>query len=187
METRQPAVAQPAGCCVSNKYGATWGSRGELRCPLQRASPHAHVLSDHVHRASCARVCRSSNQPDAVVDDTCGTAHRACYHGVESRPRQVLAEVSTEMRSDRLSSPPACDLAAVAAARARCCHLPTRADIRLPRLWFGGRRQCAKCKSGRSLAHFGFVYLSLYCASEVCVSLSRATSSRLSIGARKPS
>ena len=62
VETRQPAVAQPAGCCVSNKYGATWGSRGELRCPLERASPHAHVLSDHVHRASCARVCRSSNQ-----------------------------------------------------------------------------------------------------------------------------
>ena len=62
VETRQPAVAQPAGCCVSNKYGATWGSRGELRCPLERASPHAHVLSDHVHHASCARVCRSSNQ-----------------------------------------------------------------------------------------------------------------------------
>ena len=65
VETRQPAVAQPAGCCVSNKYGATWGSRGELRCPLERASPHAHVLSDHVHRASCARVCRSRPAPEA--------------------------------------------------------------------------------------------------------------------------
>ena len=53
VETRQPAVAQPAGCCVSNKYGATWGSRGELRCPLQRALLRAHVLTDDVHHASC--------------------------------------------------------------------------------------------------------------------------------------
>ena len=55
VETRQPAVAQPAGCRVSIKHGATWGSRGELRCPLERASPHAHVLSDDMHRARCAR------------------------------------------------------------------------------------------------------------------------------------
>ena len=62
VETRQPAVAQPAGCCVSNKYGATWGSRGELRCPLERALPLAHVLSDHVHRASCG-ACVPQQQP----------------------------------------------------------------------------------------------------------------------------
>ena len=137
----------------------------------------------------CARVCAAvATNARRRRPGTYGTAHRACYHGVESRPRQVLAEVSTEMRSDRLSSPPACNLAAVAAARARCCHLPTRADIRLPRLWFGGRRQCTKCKSGHSkwrLAHFGtLVCLCLYSA---CVCVSLETSSRLSIGARKPS
>ena len=62
VETRQPAVAQPAGCRVSIKHGATWGSRGELHCPLERALPRAHVLSDHVHRASCG-ACVPQQQP----------------------------------------------------------------------------------------------------------------------------
>ena len=101
VETRQPAVAQPAGCCVSNENGSTWGSRGELRCSLERASQHAHVLSDHVHHASCARVCRSSNQCPNRRRWHMDMAHRACYHhGVESRSRQVLAEASTDVSSD---------------------------------------------------------------------------------------
>jgi len=70
VETRQPAVAQPAGCRVSIKHGATWGSRGELRCPLERALLSVRVLTDDVHRARCARrtqVCAHGRRHSAAL------------------------------------------------------------------------------------------------------------------------
>ena len=73
VETRQPAVAQPAGCRVSIKHGATWGSRGELRCPLQRALQRARVLTDDVHRASCV--------PQQPLPDPSSMAHMTWLTG----------------------------------------------------------------------------------------------------------
>ena len=70
VETRQPAVAQPAGCRVSIKHGATWGSRGELRCPRERALLSVSVLTDDVHRARCARrtqVCAHGRRHSAAL------------------------------------------------------------------------------------------------------------------------